>query len=344
MFDFIDSYLANTWILLALLISGFFLLVKGADWLVDGASGLAKRFNVSDLIIGLTVVAFGTSMPEFVVNMISASQGNSELAITNILGSNAINIFVILGITALIWPIGSTSSARKEDIPIACIGAALIFLFACITLPSSFSLEAFQQSFTLRPDNNDYINALEGVLLFLLFAYYMVRLTLRAKNNPEEVEAVAEMKIWKALILILVGLAGLTIGGELCVKTATQMAHNLGVSDAIIGLTVVALGTSLPELATSAIAAIKHNTDLALGNCIGSCTFNIFFVLSLSAMIHPLQGYAGIELDAFMAFAGPALVWLFVKNDKNHQISRLEGAILLILYAIYLGYRLFTIS
>lgn len=343
MLDFIDPYLSHTWLLLVLLIGGFVLLVKGADWLVDGAAGLAKRFNVSDLIIGLTVVAFGTSMPEFVVNMISAGQGNSELAITNILGSNVINIFVILGITALIWPIGSTHSARKEDIPIACIGAALIFLFASITLPGSFSLEAIKHSFTLRPDDDDYINALEGILLFLLFAYYMVRLTLRAKNNPEEMETVVEMKVWKALVLILVGLAGLTIGGELCVKTATQMARNIGVSDAIIGLTVVALGTSLPELATSVIAAFKHNTDLALGNCIGSCTFNVFFVLSISSMVHPLQGYIGIGLDAFMAFAGPALVWLFVKNDKDHQISRREGAVLLLIYGGYLAYRLMNV-
>lgn len=326
MLDFIDPWLEHIWVLVVLLVGGFYLLVKGADWLVDGASDIAKKMGISDLIIGLTVVAFGTSMPEFVVNMISAGQGNSELAITNILGSNAINIFVILGLTALIWPVTSEKQSRIVDLPVACVGAGLIWLFTA----QDVLLEQW-----------------EGMLLVVGFMFYMMYLTHQARHlkpvqPTESDEDNKPLPLWLALVMIIGGLAGLTIGGDLCVKTATKVAQNLGVSDAIIGLTVVALGTSLPELATSVIAATKKNSDLALGNCLGSCIFNVFFVLSISSCVHALPGYDGLWLDALMALLGPALCWLFVVNDKHKQISRLEGAILLVIYGIYLGYRLWT--
>lgn len=307
-----------------LLIVGFVALVKGADWLIDGASGIAKRMGVSDLIIGLTVVAFGTSMPEFVVNMISADQGNSELAITNVLGSNAINIFVILGLTALIWPVSSERQSRFIDIPAACLGALLVLVF---TLDGALSLW-------------------DGVVLAVGFCLYMVYLTYATLHRKSEPEAPAEeepMPIWLSLVLVVVGLIGLSLGGEVCVDGATAIAHRLEISDAVIGLTIVALGTSLPELATSVMAAAKHNSDLALGNCVGSCIFNIFFVLSISSMVHPLQGYDGLALDAAMAMAGPAITWLAVMIHREHRISRMAGAILLLVYAVYLGYRLMAI-
>lgn len=327
MLDFVNPWLEYTWALCLLLIGGFYLLVKGADWLVDGASDIAKKIGISDLIIGLTVVAFGTSMPEFVVNMISASEGNSELAITNVLGSNAINIFVILGLTALIWPVTSERQSRVVDLPVACIGAGLIWIFTA----QDVLLEQW-----------------EGMLLVVGFMFYMMYLTHQARHlKPASTEEKNEQNdkpipLWLALVMIIGGLAGLTIGGDLCVKTATKVAQDLGVSDAIIGLTVVALGTSLPELATSVMAAAKKNSDLALGNCVGSCIFNVFFVLSISSCVHPLPGYEGLWLDALMALAGPALCWLFVVNDKKKEISRIEGAILLIIYSVYLGYRLYT--
>lgn len=352
MFDFIDPYLDITWLLVVLLVGGFYLLVKGADWLVDGASSIAKRMGVSELIIGLTVVAFGTSMPEFVVNMISAGQGNCELAITNILGSNAINIFVILGLTALIWPVSSERQSRTVDLPVSFAGAALIFLFACLNEPAGGWTWRIWEGFDIIHDGDEYISGIEGVVLLMGFLFYMMYLTREARlaktgaQDPvptSREDAPDAMRAWVAVVAIVGGLFGLTVGGELCVKTATKIASNLGVSDAIIGLTVVALGTSLPELATSVIAAAKKNSDLALGNCVGSCIFNVFFVLSISSCVHPLQAYEGIWLDALMAFAGPALTWLYVINDKKHTVSRLEGASLLIIYAIYLSYRLMTI-
>lgn len=345
MLDFIDPYLSITWLLLVLLVAGFYLLVKGADWLVDGASSVAKRLGVSDLIIGLTVVAFGTSMPEFVVNMISAGQGNSELAITNILGSNAINIFVILGLTALIWPVSSERQSRVVDLPVSFMGAFLVMIFACLNRPRHGWTWRIWEGFSFATDGDEYITGIGGSILVLGFLLYMMYLTREARlAKPSSAPATEKpMPVALALVAILGGLAGLTIGGELCVKTATRIAQNLGVSDAIIGLTVVALGTSLPELATSVIAAMKKNSDLALGNCVGSCIFNVFFVLAISSCVHPLQGYEGLWLDALMAFAGPMLTWIYVLNDKRHTVSRWEGASLLIIYAGYLTYRLLTV-
>jgi len=200
-----------------------------------------------------------------------------------------------------------------------------------------------REGFHFATDYGDYISGIGGAFLFLIFVFYMIHLTIRAKDNKDKVETFNEMKIPKAILLALVGLAGLTIGGELIVKSATRMAQDLGVSDAIIGLTIVALGTSLPELATSVIAATKHNCDLALGNVIGSNIFNIFFVLSISSMVHPLQAYPGLWLDALMAFAGPAMTWIYVHNGKNHTISRWEGVSLLVIYAIYLTYRIIAL-
>lgn len=341
MFDFLDLWMQNTVWMVILLIVGFVALVKGADWLVDGASGLAKRWGVSDLVIGLTVVAFGTSMPEFVVNIISAVQGSSELAITNILGSNSINIFVILGLTALIWPVSSKPQSRKVDIPVAFVASVLVLFFACYTSPVHWDWRNFGHFHIAGP--NDYISRIGGAVLVLGFAIYMVYLFRHAKENTDENETFEPMKVWKALLFVAVGLVGLTVGGELIVKSATQMARSLGLSDAIIGLTVVALGTSLPELATSCVAAAKKNSDLALGNCVGSCIFNVFFVLGITSCIRPLAAYDGVVLDAFMAFLGPAFVLLFVSNDKHKQINRWEGAALLLIYVGYLTYRLLTL-
>jgi len=334
MFDFLDNLVKNPVWMVAILIVGFGMLVKGADWLVDGASGLAKRFGVTDLVIGLTVVAFGTSMPEFVVNIISATAGNSELAITNILGSNAINIFVILGLTALIWPVGSKPQSRKVDLPVACVATLLVLFFACYSREENLHMAT----------PADHITRMNGIVLVVCFIAYMTYLFLHAKVNKEECQdSFIPMAVWKALLLIAVGLVCLTLGGQFIVKSATQMARDLGMSDAIIGLTVVALGTSLPELATSCVAAAKKNSDLALGNCVGSCIFNVFFVLGITACIHPLEAYYGMGLDALLAAAGPLLICVFVLLDKQKRIERWEGATLLIIYGIYLAYRLMTL-
>ena len=324
----IESLLSHgLWVAIILIIAGFIALVKGADWLVDGASSIAKHFGISDLVIGLTVVAFGTSMPEFVVNMVSVAQGSTDLAITNIVGSNIINTFVILGLTALVYPITSRKRARNCDIPVSIIAGVLVLTFVAIQLPFG--------------ETERGIGRMGGVVLLIMFCFFLYSTFLNSKEEPEEPEAeVKDIPTRRAIALILAGFIGLVVGGELIVKSAVDIATKMGVSEAVIGLTIVALGTSLPELATSVIAAAKHNSDIALGNVFGSNIFNVFFVLGISATIRPLPAYDGIELDAWMATIGSIIVWMAVQTNKERKIKRWAGALLLIIYAGYLTYRL----
>lgn len=308
-------------------IVGFVLLLVGADKLVAGASSIARQFGVSDLVIGLTVVAFGTSLPEFVVNILSTVQGSTDLALTNILGSNAINTYVILGVTALICPITSQATSRKWDIPLGIVAGLMVWGF----VSSSHAL--------LRP---------AGLILLGIFVCYMwhlARMANKEKKTAQEANEQAEtLPTWKSCLFLVGGLIGLVLGGEAIVRGAQNIALQMGVSEAVIGLTVVALGTSLPELATSAIAALKHNPDLALGNVLGSNIFNVFLILGASSSIKSLPGYDGLELDAAMVAAGSLLIWLFVFSNKEHQIKRWAGLILLLLYGVYLTYRLLMVG
>lgn len=331
----IEQLLAyGIWVAIILIIVGFIALVKGADWLVDGASAIAKRFGISDLVIGLTVVAFGTSMPEFVVNMVSVAEGTTDLAITNILGSNIINTFVILGLTALVYPVVSQKRSRDFDIPMSIIAGILVFI--AVWASGYFHMPVYG------------INRISGIVLLLIFCYFLYNTFRHAKDHPEENneltnEGVKELTTRRAIALILGGLVGLVVGGELIVKSAVDIATRCGVSEAIIGLTIVALGTSLPELATSVIAACKKNSDIALGNVVGSNIFNVFFVLGTSAVVRPLPAYDGIELDAWIAAAGSIIVWLAVNTNHDRKIQRWAGALLLLVYAGYLTYRLVTV-
>ena len=356
MFDFLNTWLANGgWIVaIVLIIAGCVALIKGADWLVMGASGLAKKYGVSDIVIGLTVVAFGTSMPEFVVNMVAVGQGSTEIAITNVLGSNIINTFVILGCTALIFPISSQKSTRRFDIPFSVLAALLVLLFVVYNGPSWLHIENIFNinvsdpslhnlgSFDWGAGNVSFISGVGGTRLLIFFILFLWHSFKRAKDSGND-ESYVPVPAWKAFALIIGGLVGLVVGGEVIVKSATSIAQSLGVSDAIIGLTVVALGTSLPELATSCMAAFKKNCDIALGNVIGSNIFNIFFILGTSACVMPLPGYKGLEIDAMMAALASLLVMLFVYTNKKHEIKRWHGAILLLVYAAYLTYRIVTL-
>ncbi len=323
------------WVAAVFIIVGFVALVKGADWLVDGASAIAKRFGISDLVIGLTVVAFGTSMPEFVVNMVSVAEGSTDLAITNILGSNIINTFVILGLTALVYPIVSQKRSRDFDIPMSIIAGILVLAFVAVELPFG--------------ECGKGIGRMGGIVLLMMFCYFLYNTFRHAKEHPDEGvngltdEGVKGLTVRRAIALMLGGLVGLVVGGELIVKSAVDIAVRCGVSEAIIGLTIVALGTSLPELATSVIAAAKHNSDIALGNVFGSNIFNVFFVLATSAIVRPLPAYEGIELDALMAALGSIIVWLAVKTNHERKVQRWAGALLLFVYGAYLTYRLMNI-
>ena len=322
------------WVAAVFIVVGFVALVKGADWLVDGASAIAKRFGISDLVIGLTVVAFGTSMPEFVVNMVSVAEGSTDLAITNILGSNIINTFVILGLTALVYPIVSQKRSRDFDIPLSIIAGILVLAFVAVELPFG--------------ECGKGIGRMGGAVLLMMFCYFLYNTFRHAKEHPDEAQndeipSTKEITVRRAIALMLGGFVGLVVGGELIVKSAVDLAVRCGVSEAIIGLTIVALGTSLPELATSVIAAAKHKSDIALGNVFGSNIFNVFFVLATSATVRPLPAYDGIELDALMAALGSIIVWLAVKTNHERKVQRWAGALLLIVYGAYLAYRLLNV-
>ena len=304
-----------------LIIIGFVLLIFGADFLVSGASGLAKRFNVPNLVIGLTIVAFGTSAPEMVVNIMAAIQNQPEIAFTNIIGSNTINTFIILGVAALIYPIASQRSSRRFDIPISFLAGIVII-----------SLTFFTKNELTRWG---------GLVLLGIFSIFMFVTVRKGIREPEESEEdYKPIKTWLAMLMIIGGITGLIIGGNLIVKSAINIATAWGVSESVIGLTIIALGTSLPELATSAVAACKKNSDIALGNVIGSNIFNVFFVLGISAVINPLKTYCDLNFDCLIATLGSALVLIFVYTNKNHKILRWQGVLLLITYTCYLVWRL----
>ena len=321
----VSSYLSNPILLGLFLVVGLVLLVKGADWLVDGASKLAKRLGVTDLVIGLTIVAFGTSMPEFVVNMVSVADGATDLAITNILGSNIINTLVILGCSALVCPLVAQRSTLRLDIPLNIVAGVLVLVFVFISSP-------------MEPKG---LSRVEGLALLVVFAAFLVYTFYTAKADATTTTESTPFPLWKCVVLILAGLVGLVVGGEMIVKSAVAIARYCGVAESVIGLTIVALGTSLPELATSVVAAFKHNNDIAIGNVVGSNIFNVFFILGTSAIIKHLPVYPGIEIDAALVAVSALAVWLLLCN-KNRSINRWGGALLLVIYAGYLTYRLLT--
>ena len=308
-----------------LIVAGFALLIFGANFLVDGSSGLAKRFNVSNLIIGLTVVAFGTSAPEMVVNLVAAlNPGSTDIALTNIIGSNMINTFVILGAAAVVFPIASQKSSRRFDIPLSLIAPVAVFLLSM----------------------NGILSLTDGLILLLFFIWFMYTNIRNAVRHPEEEQAedYKPMKIWKAILLIIGGLATLVGGAQLIVPSATNIASSYGVSQSVIGLTIVALGTSLPELATSVVAAFKKNSDIALGNVIGSNIFNVFFILSSSALIRPLPAYQGMNVDLMVTAAGSLMVLLFIYSNKERNIKRWGGLLFLLSYATFLVWKISTLN
>lgn len=300
---------------------GFVLLIFGANYLVDGASGLAKRFNVSNLIIGLTVVAFGTSAPELIVNLIAAiNPGTTDIALTNIIGSNMINTYVILGAAAVVFPIISQKSSRRFDIPLSLIAPVAVLLLSY----------------------NGLLSLIDGLVLMLFFIWFMYSNISKAIKHPEDEQAenFKPMKIWKASLMIAGGLGALIGGAQLVVPAATSIALNFGISQSIIGLTIVALGTSLPELATSVVAAFKKNSDIALGNVIGSNIFNVFFILSTSAIIRPLPSYEGMEIDLIFTALGSVLTLLFIYSSKDRSIKRWGGLVFLFVYTLFLLWKI----
>ncbi len=312
-----------------LLIVGLVLILGGANYLTDGAAAVARRFGMSDLMVGLTIVAFGTSAPELTISMMSAIDGNTGIAIGNVVGSNIFNTLIIIGAVAVARPIKITGGIMSNEIPLVVLSAA-----ALLAMGSSKWLDG----------TTPIISRVDGILLLLFFAIFMRYVFSQSKQKmPETSENSNETKpvqtaLWKSVIFIIGGLAALIYGGDLFVDKASAIASSLGVSDAINGLTIVAMGTSLPELATSLTAAIKGNSGIAIGNVIGSNIFNIFLVLGCSATIRPLPFGAISEIDLLVLFASCVLFWIFGWFFGNRTINRAEGGLLVAGYIAYMIY------
>ncbi len=305
------DYLLN----LILLISGFFLLVKGADLFVDGSSSIAKLLKIPSVIIGLTIVSIGTSLPEAAVSITSSLQGSYDLSIANVIGSNIFNTLMVIGFSALLCPFLIDKMIMKRDFPI-CIGISVLL------------------AFMLR---DSALSRIEAGILFVLFIAYLVLLVFSAiKSRDEAEEEIKTLSPLKSLLFIVLGAAGIILGGTFTVDSATFFAGALGMSELLIGLTVVALGTSLPELVTSIVAAKKGESEIALGNVIGSNIFNILFVLGMSGVVHPLFCDIGALIDAILLIAICALMYLVCKTKG--KATRAEGIVCISVYVIYVIY------
>ena len=313
----------------ALFIIGFFLLIKGADLLVDGASSIAKKLKISSIVIGLTIVAFGTSAPEFIVNIFASAQGNSEIAIGNILGSNIANILLILGISAIIYPISAKKNTALKEIPLSLLAAVVLGLMA--------------NDMIIDGTNFSGITRIDGFILlsfFIIFLYYTFGITKLNKDIVEE-----KIKVFsysKAIIFIILGLTGLVIGGKWIVDGAVKIAEFFNISQSLIGLTIVAIGTSLPELATSAIAAYKKQSDIAIGNVVGSNIFNIFWILGISAIIHPLPFNTNSNGDIAMTILASIVLFVVMFIGKRRIIERWQGIFMVMTYAGYIVFLVLT--
>lgn len=306
-----------------LLISGLALLITGAHGLVDGASALAKKFKVSDLAIGLTIVAFGTSAPELVVSIFASFQNHQDIVFGNVVGSNNFNLFIILGITGLIAPMVVQSSTIWKEIPISFLGIALAYIL----------------THHIFGTDQNILTRIDGLILLILFGFFLYYVYKQLKSDPVTIEnKAATYSNLKTYSYIIFGLAGLVIGGRLLVTTAVDMATTIGMSEKLIGLTIVAAGTSLPELATSVVAAFKKNSDIAVGNIIGSNIFNLFFILATSAVIRPIAYDTVFDLDLYILAGGTIFVFIAMFTGKKKKLDRWEAAILLVSYIAYLVY------
>ena len=307
-----------------IIVIGFVLLIKGADWLVTGASALAKKHNVSDLVIGLTIVAFGTSTPELVVNTVASFQQHSDIVFGNILGSNIVNLFFILGIAGLIYPITVHSNTVWKEIPISVLAVVVLFVLANGFLMTGVNV----------------LSRIDGAILLAFFAGFLYYIFIQMKTDrldsgEENLKQMTNLKIW---VLIIIGLAGLVAGGKLVVDNAIKIATLMGVSEKIIGLTIVAIGTSLPELMTSVVAALKKNSDIAIGNVIGSNIFNIFLILGVSSMINPVQFNPAFNTEMYLLAGGTLVLFIAMFTGGLKKLDRWEGAVLLGIYLLYIGW------
>lgn len=300
---------------LVLLIVGFAMLIKGADIFVEGAAGIAAKFGIPQLVIGLTIVAMGTSAPEAAVSITAAFKGTADITIGNVVGSNIINILIILGVTALIVAVAVQQSTIRYEIPFVVLVSAVLLVMGAL-------------------DGN--IGRLDGVILWLLFIVYLAYLGVMAKRGKEEQETFEDAPAWKLLLYVVIGIALIVLGADVSVDAASEIARVIGLSERFIGLTIVALGTSLPELCTSVVAATKGKADLAIGNIVGSNIFNILFVVGTTALIIPVPFNPAFVIDTAVAIGAAVLLWICVLPKK--KLARPGGILMLAGYAGYFVY------
>ncbi|MFA9370108.1 MAG: calcium/sodium antiporter [Labilibaculum antarcticum] len=306
-----------------LIVVGFVLLIKGADWMVSGSSALAKKNHISNIAIGLTIVAFGTSAPELVVNSFASFHGHSDIVFGNVIGSNNFNLFIILGIVGLISPIVVQSNTVWKEIPLSLFAVLILYLLSNIFF--------FQDSPVLSR-----LDGLVLIVMFGLFLFYVYR-QLKTETLVTEIAIIpmSTLKIWSFIIL---GLSGLILGGKLVVDNAVEVASGMGVSEKIIGLTIVSAGTSLPELVTSVVAVLRKNNDIAIGNIIGSNIFNIFLILSVSSFIRPIEFASIFNIDIYILAGGTIFLFIAMFTGVKKKLDRWEAGILLISYLAYTAY------
>lgn len=309
-----------------ILVVGLAMVIFGANTLVDGAAALAKKYKIPNIVIGLTVVAFGTSSPELAISSYSAYTGNSEIAIGNVVGSNIANILLILGITAMIYPLSILRNTVLKEIPLSVLAAIIMYFMV--------------NDIKYAGESKDIISFSDGIILLgfmAIFMYYLVNL---AKTSGEEEDiSIINMTKFKSLLYIIGGLVLLIGGGKLFVDGAVELALNFGMSKAVTGLTIVAIGTSLPELATSVVAAFKKNADIAVGNVVGSNIFNVFLILGTSSTIAPLSRGKITDIDLYFCIFSSAVLFASAYVMGKHKITKVEGFIFLILYVLFLGYQ-----
>jgi cation:H+ antiporter len=309
-----------------LLGGGIALVILGANWLVDGASALALRLNIPPLIIGLTVVAFGTSTPELTVSVISAYTGKTDIAVGNIVGSNIFNILFILGVSSLITPLKVASSTVWKEIPLSLLAAIVLYIGVNDVIIDQGPIAI--------------ISRIDGIILllfFVIFLYYTF-IQSRVGANAGDEEDIKPMAIWKSVVFIAIGLVALVYGGKFMVDGASHIALGMGVPEAVVGLTIVAIGTSMPELATSVVAAYKKKSDIAVGNVVGSNIFNIFFILGVSATVAPLPLGNISQVDLWLNIIASVLLFMTAYIGRGHKLTRLEGILLLLVYMAYMVY------
>ncbi len=314
-----------------LFLAGFFLLIKGAGWLIDGATSFAEKYSIPHVVIGLTIVAFGSSAPEFAVNVIASVQKNSALAFGNIVGSNIVNVAFILGVVSILYPLSVQKDTLKNEIPLVILTSLILF---------SMANDQF-----LDGASGNIISRIDGIILigfFLIFLRYIRHISKNSTNSSDEEYKI--LPLWQSLLYIFIGLGGLILGGDWIVGGAVAIARFFGIPESVIGLTIVAVGTSLPELAASTVAALKKNSDIAIGNIVGSVLFNMLWVLGITTIIYPMELKAENNVDLMVMTALGILLFVFIFGNAKKMLLRIHGVFFLIIYFAYNLYLILNVA